>query len=114
MAPLGFFVLWAGYTLGIFGFSKIKSAYSSNPLSLSDLALPSHRTTYIAAATTWTQASTTTPSAGGGAQQNASATASSAKSSTVPSPTPTPSGPYVPPTSSAIASPSGQYGYTGS
>ena len=59
MAPLGFFVLWAGYTLGIFGFSKIKSAYGQSPsLSLSDLALPSHRSTFMAAASAWTGAST--------------------------------------------------------
>lgn len=54
MATLGILLLWAGYTTGIFGFGRIKSAYGVSPaLSISDLALPSHRATYLAAASTW-------------------------------------------------------------
>ena len=54
MATLGILLLWAGYTTGVFGFAKIKSAYGASPaLSVSDLALPSHRNTYLAAAQAW-------------------------------------------------------------
>jgi hypothetical protein len=61
MAGLGIFLIWAGYSLGIFGFSKIKSAYNQAPdLSLSDLTLPSYRATYLAAALLWTGGSTPT------------------------------------------------------
>ena len=73
MATLGIVLLWGGYTIGVFGFAKIKSAYGLSPsLSISDLALPSHRATYLAAATSWgNQVSTpgagSTPATGGAA-----------------------------------------------
>lgn len=53
MLPLGFVMIWAGYTFGIFGFAKIQTALGSPKLTLSDVALPSHRATYLAAAQTW-------------------------------------------------------------
>jgi hypothetical protein len=53
MLPLGFVMIWAGYTFGIFGFAKIQTALGSPKLSLSDVALPSHRAIYLAAAATW-------------------------------------------------------------
>ena len=55
MGPLGIVVLWGGYLFGIWGFSKVKTAYGGIQLSLSDLALPSHRTTYLASTAAWTQ-----------------------------------------------------------
>lgn len=59
MASLGIVILWSGYTLGIFGLSRIKSAYGSVPnLTISDLALPSHRATYLAAVKAWSTATT--------------------------------------------------------
>ena len=64
MAALGLVILWAGYLAGITGYSKIKAATSAAPrLSLSDLALPSHRATYMAAAGQWSSAN---PNAGTG------------------------------------------------
>jgi hypothetical protein len=53
MPALGVVLIWAGYTFGIFGFAKIQTALGSPKLSLSDVALPSHRATYLAAAATW-------------------------------------------------------------
>jgi len=51
---LGIVVTWGGYLLFIWGYSKVKSANGLAPtLSLSDCALPSHRATYISAATTY-------------------------------------------------------------
>ena len=41
MAALGLFLIWSGYTFGVYGFSKIKSAYGASPsLALADVALP--------------------------------------------------------------------------
>ena len=55
MPTLGILILWSGYLVGMFGFSQVKSAYSTVPkLTISDLALPSHRATYMAAAAVWT------------------------------------------------------------
>ena len=88
MATLGILLLWAGYTTGVFGFAKIKAAYGASPsLSISDLALPSHRTTYLTAATAWTTSSGTAATS----TASGSGTGSGATKSTVPSPSPAPS-----------------------
>jgi hypothetical protein len=52
MATLGLTLIWTGYALGIFGWSRIK--HSS--LTFSDIALPSHRSTYVTAAQGWAPA----------------------------------------------------------
>jgi len=71
MATLGIVLLWGGYTIGIFGFAKIKSAYGLSPtLSVSDLALPSHRNTYLAAAQAWGSGSTAAASSTGTGSSN--------------------------------------------
>lgn len=61
MAPVGLILAWGGYTLLIFGYTKWR--WSSDPtakqLSISDLALPSHRTTYINALAAYTAGGTT-------------------------------------------------------
>ena len=103
MATLGLILIWSGYTFGIFGYSKIKSAYGTSPaLSLSDLALPSHRLTYIAA---WSPASSSSSAAGARGNTGSGTTAPGQfplpqgppyPGSTIPSPQATPSGPYVP------------------
>lgn len=55
MPSLGLFMMWAGYTLGIWGFSKYKTARApAFKSSLSDLVLPSHRQAYLLAAFYWT------------------------------------------------------------
>jgi len=101
MATLGIVLLWGGYTIGVFGFAKIKSAYGLSPsLSVSDLALPSHRNTYLAAATAWgtgsTAAASSTAAPSTGTAVPAGAPAKTATTSTVPTPIPTPAGSYVP------------------
>ena len=54
MPTLGILILWSGYLLGVAGFAQIKSARGTVPkLSISDLALPSHRGTYLSAAILW-------------------------------------------------------------
>jgi hypothetical protein len=79
MATLGLVLLWFGYTSVIGGLAKIKSAYGNSPaLTISDLALPSHRGTYIAAVSAWGTGSTGAASPG---------------STGAPSPIPAPSGP---------------------
>jgi len=62
MPTLGILILWSGYLLGITGFAKIRSARGGAPaLTLSDIALPSHRATYLAAAMAWSNPSPTVP-----------------------------------------------------
>jgi hypothetical protein len=100
MATLGIVLLWGGYTIGVFGFAKIKSAYGLSPsLSVSDLALPSHRATYLAAATTWggSSSSSSTAAPSTGTAVPAGAPAKTATTSTVPTPIPTATGGYFPP-----------------
>lgn len=53
MAALGLILIWVGYTTGILGYSKIKSANGATALSISDVALPSHRALYMQVAATW-------------------------------------------------------------
>jgi hypothetical protein len=114
MATLGLLILWSGYTVGMFGFAKIKSAYGAAPtLSISDLALPSHRGTYMAAAAAWgsgtpTAASAGTTPTGSGASAPVPGTPfnpnlgganlPTTQGPSIPSPSPTPSGPFVPAT----------------
>jgi hypothetical protein len=57
MPTLGILILWSGYLVGIFGFQKISSARGTVPgLTISDLALPSHRATYLSTAALWSNA----------------------------------------------------------
>jgi len=49
MGSLGMVVAWSGYLLLVFGYSRVKSAYTGNGLSIADLALPSHRPAYMTA-----------------------------------------------------------------
>lgn len=49
MASLGLLLLWSGYTFGIFGWAKIRTAGGAPKLSFSDVALPSHRAAYLTA-----------------------------------------------------------------
>ena len=59
MGAVGIVVAWAGYSLFVWGYSKVKGAYGFAPsLTFSDIVLPSHRSTYLAAAQAWPQAST--------------------------------------------------------
>ena len=112
MAALGLFLIWSGYTFGVYGFSKIKSAYGASPsLALADVALPSHRATYITAATGWTSGTSNSTAASTGAASTTGTPASSATSKTlstggasgaaaglsaIPSPTPATWGTFVP------------------
>jgi len=61
VGALGVVVTWAGYALFVLGFSKVKSARSGTRLSLSDVALPSHRAAYMAAAALWNSSTNTNP-----------------------------------------------------
>ena len=66
MGAVGIVVAWAGYSLFIWGFSKVKSAYGTkSALTFSDVVLPSHRSTYVAAATQWAGGTGTTGSSQG-------------------------------------------------
>ena len=110
MAALGVLVIWAGYTFGVYGFSKIKSAYGASPaLSVADVALPSHKSTYLAAAAGWGNGGAGAAAAGAASSTSsapsaplqgpvaAGATGVAALGRTPPpSPTPVPSGPYTP------------------
>ena len=65
MAALGLVIVWASYTLGMLGWTKVKHMTNplagpgqGKPLTFSDLALPSHRPTYLA---TFTAGPTTPP-----------------------------------------------------
>jgi len=83
MATLGIVLLWGGYTIGIFGFAKIKAAYGASPsLSISALALPSHRTTYLAAAATWGASTSSTSTGSSSSNINSSGGATAAGGST--------------------------------
>lgn len=59
MAGLGLVLTWSGYMLAVWGYSKIKSAYTGNGLSIADLALPSHRVAYLNAMTAYQAGGTT-------------------------------------------------------
>jgi hypothetical protein len=64
MATLGLVILWSGYMVGVFGYSKIKAATNGSPkLSVSDLALPSHRSVYLTAAAAWGNPTPANPNA---------------------------------------------------
>ncbi|HXQ58448.1 MAG TPA: hypothetical protein VN799_00070 [Acidimicrobiales bacterium] len=61
MAPLALIVVWAGYTAMTWGIAKWKWANdpTATQLTLSDLTLPSHRTTYINAMEAYAAGGTT-------------------------------------------------------
>lgn len=88
MATLGIVFLWFGYTAAIGGLAKIKAAYGAAPaLSLSDLALPTHRATYLAAVQAWSTGSASSASDGStstGSGSTTTATATATGSSTGP------------------------------
>lgn len=117
MATLGLFLLWSGYTVGIYGYAKIQNArITAPPLTFSDVALPSHRGLYLAAALFWTTptpSSTSPGAANSAAQANIDAVSAAqtkagkpqlstlgtgvpAPGVVIPTPTPVPSGPFIP------------------
>jgi len=78
VGSLGLVITWGGYVMMVYGYVKMKSAYTGAGLSISDIVLPSHRATYIAAmlANQAVGVSGTTGIAGGTAEaQNALAQA---------------------------------------
>jgi hypothetical protein len=61
VAPLGLIIAWGGYLFGAYGLAlwKWSSDPSATKLTISDLALPSHRAAYIAAMTSYAAGGTT-------------------------------------------------------
>lgn len=54
MFSLGLVLIWGGYTLGIWGYSKTKAAYNAQlALTLSDLTVPKNRTHFYSIAQQW-------------------------------------------------------------